>query len=120
MKGLLISILLFALFFGLVLADALAVGSRIAEIEEGLSSVTANADSLAYVEHSKQILENDHFLFSISLPLFHLEELESKLLALELAVQKGAPLDTEKEKEALALCLKRIKRTVLPTLAELL
>lgn len=120
MKGLLISVLLFILFFGLILTDALAVGSKISEIADRSAAVTADDEGARHVARIKQTVEDNRFLFSVSLPLSHLEELEGKILALELAVRKGAVLDTEKEKEALALCLERIKRTVLPTLAELL
>ena len=120
MKGLLIATLLFVLFFSLILADALTVASKMSEISDLSATVTANTESASKVAHIKQTLKENRFLFSVSLPLFHLEELEGKILALELAVRKGAALDVEKEKEALALCIERIKRTVLPTLAELL
>ena len=121
MKGLLLSIFLFLLFSGLILFDALAVNNTLSDMETALAAVSPSetGDEEA-VQAIKSALEEKHFLLSVSLPYSLIEEAEGKVLALELAIKKGLGAETQKEKEALALCLARMRRGALPTWAELL
>ena len=116
MKGLLLSILLFLLFFGLILTDALLVENAISEMETTLSRISVENANIAGVNAIKDTLEEKRFLFSVSMPLSYMEEAEEKTLALELALKKGLEAEVQKEKEALALCFSRIRKGVLPTL----
>lgn len=120
MKGLLLSMFLFVLFSGLILADALLVEKAISEMETALSHVSAENDDMEEINTIKTTLEEKRFLFSVSLPLSYIEEAEEKTLALELALKKGLEAEAQKEKEALALCFSRIRKGVLPTLDILL
>ena len=121
MKGLIFSILLFLLFSGLILVDALLVKGVVSDMETALATVSSTETGGAEaVQEIKSTLEQKHFLFSVSLPYSVIEEAEGKVLALELAVKKGLKAETQKEKEALALCLARMRRGALPSWAELL
>ena len=116
MKGLLLAILLFLSFVGLIVTDALLVAHAVSDMETILAAVSADESDAAKIEEIKNALENNRFLFSVSLPLSYIEEAEEKVLALELTVKKELKAETEKEKEALALCLSKMRKGVLPTL----
>lgn len=116
MKGLLLAILLFLLFTGLIITDALLVERAVSDMETTLAAVSADESGAEKIKEMKNTLEESRFLFSISLPLSYIEEAEEKVLALELVAKKGLETETQKEKEALALCLSKIRKGVLPTL----
>ena len=120
MKGLVISLLLLLVLCGLILLDAFLVSRAINDIEAALANVSAPEEAIAATETIRNVLQRKHFLLAISLPLELLEEAEAQALALSHAVKNEQSAEVQKEKEALSLCLSRMRRGVLPTWSELL
>lgn len=116
MRGLLLAILCLLLLSGLILADALLVKRAVTAMEEALDTVSADEDGECAVNELKQALERHRFLLSVSLPLAYIDEAEEKVVALALAVNKRLESETQKEKEALSLCLAKMRKGALPTL----
>ena len=116
-KGLLISMILFVLLCALLLTDALFVNASINKMEETLSHLTETLPQEKQAELLSSLdgqWQKSRFLFSISLPRPLLYDTEEALAAL-----RSAEKPAKKEREALALCLTRLKRGVLPDTAEI-
>ena len=118
-KGLFLSLLLFVLLCGAILADALFVTRATDRMHASLADFDA-AETTEAQEEALGALETEfsrsRFLFSVSLPLTVVHETEKQLTALRTA--EGEHIQTEKE--ALSLCLTQMRRIALPDMAQIL
>ena len=85
-RGLALALILLAFIVTLIGADTVLLSDAISENESSLSAckeeLPASPDKVAALKHA---LEENRFLFSVSLPLSYISEYEEALAALEAA-----------------------------------
>ncbi len=122
MKGLLLSVLLFTLVLGVVIADTLLCARAVETLEESLARIPSDnvAEAASATEAFRAEWDRRFLLLVISVPRVHTANVEEELSDLIGAIEADEKGDLAIAIENMREVLSHMKRTVLPSLPYIL
>ena len=122
MKGLLLSILLFTLVLGVVVADTVLCARAVDALEESLARIPSDdiAKAASATEAFRTEWDRRFLLLVVSVPRVHTADVEEELSDLIGAIEAGEKGDVTIAIENMREVLSHMKRAILPSLSYIL